>query len=66
MCLLQKSCTENRPLTVIYEAKDGTFSKRTILVQSIKDHHIYAYCYQKRSIRTFRKESILAMAFLNH
>ncbi|WP_243291680.1 WYL domain-containing protein [Bacillus sp. FJAT-47783] len=64
MSLLERSLLEHRPLEVIYMSKDGKFSKRQIMVRSIHDSYVRAYCLRKRQIRTFRRESILSMQFL--
>lgn len=64
MFLLERSLQEQRPLEVIYMSKDGKFSKRTIIVRSMHDSYVRAFCLHKRQIRSFRKESILSMQCL--
>lgn len=46
--------------TIIYEAKSGIISKRTIYVHKLEDRKITAYCYLRRQVRCFHTERILA------
>jgi len=49
-----------RKVTIIYEAKSGRISKRTIHVLAVKKDHVLAYCYLRNGVRSFRKQNILA------
>ncbi|MDQ0162231.1 WYL domain-containing protein [Aeribacillus alveayuensis] len=66
MTLLENSFHEKRPIEIIYLAQNGELSQRTILVKSIHSTYIRAYCFQKRNMRTFRKDSILSIFFMSH
>ncbi|MGG0718652.1 WYL domain-containing protein [Robertmurraya massiliosenegalensis] len=59
--LLNQSLNESIPVTIIYQSKDNSFSKRTVLVKSRNETYIRAYCYTKRQIRIFKIDSILAV-----
>lgn len=58
---LMKSMDRNDVLDMIYLAKDGVISKRRIKVLQVNDNSFKAYCYLRRSSRTFRIDNILAL-----
>lgn len=58
---LLKSARERRPVVIIYQKQDGSFSKRTIMVNKINTSFVHAYCYSKKQYRTFKLERILAV-----
>jgi len=58
---LLKSSLKKTPIRIIYESKNGTFSKRTILVKKLNNTHIFAFDLEKQEYRTFIKEQILAV-----
>lgn len=60
--LLIRSFNEKKPIEIIYQSKDNSFSKRVILVRAMEETYIKAYCFEKRAIRIFRIDSILAAA----
>lgn len=47
-------------LLIIYQAKDGKFSKRHIRVIDEGETYVKAYCYARRQVRIFQKDGILA------
>jgi predicted DNA-binding transcriptional regulator YafY len=47
------------PVRIIYEGKDG-ITQRVIVIKSIKDEGIVAYCRLRRRLSTFKPEHILA------
>jgi predicted DNA-binding transcriptional regulator YafY len=47
------------PVRIIYEGREG-MTQRVIVVKSIRDEGIVAYCRLKRRISTFKPEHILA------
>lgn len=58
---LVKSAREKRPVVIIYESQNSTFSKRTIMVYKIQANYIKAYCYNKKQYRTFKIDRIYAV-----
>jgi hypothetical protein len=60
--LLNRSLNEGIAIEIIYQGKDNTFSKRSILVRAITERYIKAFCLTKRQARIFKIESILAVA----
>ncbi|NCU18380.1 WYL domain-containing protein [Pallidibacillus pasinlerensis] len=59
--LLIKCAVDKKPVEIIYQSKKGTISQRTILIKKVNQQQILAYCYQKRQIRSFIIEQILAV-----
>ena len=41
------------PVEIIYMSNQHIFTKRRILVKSIDEHYIRAYCYKRKLYRTF-------------
>ena len=57
---LLKSMREQIPVDIIYVSARNNFTKRRIMVKSINNQYIHAYCYQRQLYRTFIKERILS------
>nr|WP_218624887.1 transcriptional regulator [Sporosarcina sp. E16_3] len=51
----------NHVLDMIYMAKDGAISKRSIKILQVGDVSFRAYCYLRKSNRTFKIDNILAL-----
>ncbi len=47
-------------LEIIYQSKSGVFSKRRIRVIEVGETYVKAYCYNRRMVRMFSKQGILA------
>ncbi|AMB90968.1 MULTISPECIES: hypothetical protein [Bacillus] len=60
--LLKQSLHQQIPIDMIYMKKNGECSKRKIIVHRQTEQFIQAYCLSKKTIRTFRKDCILALA----
>lgn len=58
---LIKSLKFKEPIDMMYMANDGTISKRRIQALKINGHTFQAYCYLRKSKRTFRINNILAL-----
>ncbi|MBO0601368.1 transcriptional regulator [Sporosarcina sp. E16_3] len=58
---LIKSMEWNHVLDMIYMAKDGAISKRSIKILQVGDVSFRAYCYLRKSNRTFKIDNILAL-----
>lgn len=58
---LIKSMDRNHVLNMMYMAKDGAISKRRIKVLEVGEVSFRAYCYLRKSSRTFRIDNILAL-----
>lgn len=54
---------DSLPVKIIYEGKDG-ITQRVIVIKSIKEDGVVAYCRLRRRISTFRLENILAAEIL--
>ncbi|MGE6626634.1 hypothetical protein [Bacillus pumilus] len=60
--LLKQSLQQQIPIEMIYMKKNGECTKRKIIVHRQTDQLIQAYCLSKKTMRTFRKDCILALA----
>lgn len=58
---LIKSRNYNVSLNLIYAAGSGIISKRRIQVIQISESHFQAYCYLRKSNRTFKIDNVLAL-----
>ncbi|PID16699.1 transcriptional regulator [Sporosarcina sp. P34] len=59
---LEKALRYGDILEVMYEAKDGSISKRKIRVLNIHGKTFTAYCFLRNSKRTFLIDHVLAVA----
>ncbi|GKV54219.1 hypothetical protein NCCP2222_01660 [Sporosarcina sp. NCCP-2222] len=58
---LDKSVRYGEELYMMYMAADGTISRRRIKVLQVGEVSFRAYCYLRKSKRTFSIESVLAL-----
>lgn len=58
---LMRSIQSKEKIEMIYLSKDNQVSQRMIRVLKINDEMIMAYCYTRRTIRTFKLENILSV-----
>jgi len=58
---LVKSMKYNESLDMIYMANDGQISKRRIRVLQVGDVSFRAYCFLRKSNRTFTNDNVLAL-----
>ncbi|QNK87810.1 transcriptional regulator [Sporosarcina sp. resist] len=58
---LLKSVEYNESLDMMYIAKDGSISKRRINVLQVGEVSFRAYCFLRKSKRTFTIDNILAL-----
>jgi len=58
--LLTKSIEDKISAEIIYLNSQGKVSQRIIRALTATDHHVKAYCYTKRQLRTFKRENILS------
>ena len=63
---LVKSVEYNESLDMIYLAKDGTISKRRINVLQVGEAWFRAYCFLRKSKRTFTIDNVLALVSIVH
>ncbi|QOQ56653.1 hypothetical protein [Bacillus amyloliquefaciens] len=61
--ILRHSLEKQLPIDIIYMKKDGSISKRTIIIKKGDERAVEAFCCTKRQMRTFLTESILSCAF---
>ncbi|MFJ7935967.1 transcriptional regulator [Sporosarcina sp. NPDC096371] len=59
--MLVKSVEYGDILEMMYVAKDGSISKRRIKVIQVGEASFRAYCYMRKSKRTFTIDNILAL-----
>lgn len=59
MKTLQIALRDSLPVRIIYEGKDG-MTQRVIVIKSIREDSVVAYCRLRRRISTFKPEYILA------
>jgi len=55
-----------RRLCIIYLDRAGKFSKREIIVQSVRGDQVRAFCLTSGAPRVFRIENILALEPVRH
>lgn len=58
---LIKSMEWNHVLDMVYRAKDGAISRRSITILQVGDVLVRAYCYLRKSNRTFEIDNILVL-----
>lgn len=58
---LEKSVIYGELLDMMYLAKDGSISKRRIKVLQVGEVSFRAYCYLRKSKRTFTIDNVLAL-----
>jgi predicted DNA-binding transcriptional regulator YafY len=58
--ILQRCKEAKKPVEIIYLAKNGCITQRTILVLEIKRESISAFCYLRNTKRTFLHQNILS------
>lgn len=56
---LDVALQDSLPVRIVYDGKDG-LTERIIIVKSIRDNKLVAYCRLRRRISTFRIDRILA------
>ncbi|KAA0965813.1 transcriptional regulator [Sporosarcina sp. ANT_H38] len=63
---LVKSAEYNQGLDMMYLAKDGSISKRRINVLQVGEISFRAYCFLRKSKRTFTIDNVLALVPIVH
>lgn len=59
--MLDKSVSYGDLLDMVYIAKDGSISQRRIKVVQVGDVSFRAYCFTRKSKRTFTIDNVLAL-----
>ncbi|WP_430787521.1 hypothetical protein VBD025_16680 [Virgibacillus flavescens] len=59
--MIMRSIQNKEKLEMIYLSSDNCVSQRVVRVLKLNDDMIMAYCYTKRTIRTFKLENILSV-----
>lgn len=62
---IKKSIRYNQNLVMIYMDGDGAITKRRIKAINLKGESFVAYCYLRRSTRTFKFDNVLALVTVN-
>ncbi len=60
MRILERAAMSKENVEIIYLSANRQLSQRIIKVLSISKNAMYAYCYQRKSIRTFKIENVLS------
>lgn len=63
---LERSISYGEVLDMMYMAKDGTVSKRRIKVVQLGELSFRAYCYLRKTNRTFTIDNVLALVPVFH
>lgn len=63
---LLKSMERNESLDMMYMAKSGEVSKRRIKVLQVGEVSFRAYCFMRKSNRTFTIDNVLALVPVIH
>ncbi|MEK5070221.1 transcriptional regulator [Sporosarcina sp. FSL K6-1508] len=63
---LLKSVEYNESLDMMYLAADGQISKRRINILQVGEVSFRAYCFLRKSKRTFRIDNVLALVPVVH
>lgn len=58
---LERSFKHNQLLEMIYCSTEGKITKRRIRVIKIRKYSFIAYCYLRKSFRTFKMNQVLAV-----
>ncbi|GIN92154.1 hypothetical protein J22TS1_32050 [Siminovitchia terrae] len=58
--ILERAAMSKGNVEIIYLSMNRQLTQRIIKVLSISQNAMYAYCYQRKSIRTFKIENILS------
>ncbi|MEK4712216.1 transcriptional regulator [Sporosarcina sp. FSL K6-5500] len=58
---LTKSVVHDEPLDMMYMAADGSISKRRIKALQVGEVSFRAYCFLRKSKRTFSIDNVLAL-----
>ncbi|MGD7045764.1 hypothetical protein [Jeotgalibacillus proteolyticus] len=59
--MLNRSLTNKEKLEMIYLDADGELSHRIIKVVKFSENDVLAYCFSKKQVRLFKKDSILSV-----
>ncbi|MYL71705.1 hypothetical protein GLW00_12630 [Halobacillus litoralis] len=59
--VLRRGLEEKQQLELIYMADKGKISQRVIRVVSIKEETVLAYCYTRKTVRSFKLANILSV-----
>ncbi|GAK11419.1 hypothetical protein [Geomicrobium sp. JCM 19039] len=58
--VLQHSLSSGKPVSIIYEAKDGILSQRRVTVRRMDENTALVWCHYKRAVRTLKIANILS------
>ncbi|WP_281659141.1 hypothetical protein [Halobacillus sp. Cin3] len=59
--ILKRALDNKQKLELIYIANEGNISQRVIRVVSIKEGTILAYCYTRKTVRSFKLANFLSV-----
>ncbi|WP_050182815.1 hypothetical protein [Domibacillus robiginosus] len=58
--LFRMSLEEKKPIVIMYMTDDRVITDRSIIVRKIHPDYIRAYCFKRGTLRTFKRDNILA------
>ncbi|WP_054949888.1 hypothetical protein [Numidum massiliense] len=58
--VLQWAFAQQVPVQIVYVDASGKWSQRIIRIRTIADDCVYAYCFSRKGVRTFRIARIYA------
>jgi len=59
--VLQQAVRRNEPVEIIYmDNRAGAITQRQIRIYRMTAETVQAYCYERKAVRTFRRDHILA------
>ncbi|WP_458296337.1 WYL domain-containing protein [Thermaerobacillus caldiproteolyticus] len=64
--LLLNALVSQEPLEIIYLSDRGQLSQRTIVLESVDDTHIKAFCQLRKQRRIFKLSNILSIRLAKH
>lgn len=59
--VVEKSMIKNKLVQMIYQSDKGRMTKRRIKVLKVNGNQFQAYCFLRKSKRTFKMNNILAL-----
>ncbi|GAB6936011.1 hypothetical protein JCM14720_19320 [Calditerricola yamamurae] len=57
---LQRYLVRRQVVDIVYMDRAGRLSQRRVRLLRVDAHHVRAYCYERRAVRTFSLANILA------
>ncbi|MYL50242.1 hypothetical protein GLV98_12160 [Halobacillus litoralis] len=59
--LLNRASKTKRSLGMMYIDENGNVTQRKIRVVEVRVNHVLAYCYNRKQVRSFKKDGVLSV-----